>query len=316
MILACGTFFIRSLVLYNIVGTQILDFMNIGIGKPRTEITFSYTSKFNVAASAALSGTGLSLLNYGIKNYIEFAYGNSWFVPLAFLAGIIVLAMRRSKADILFAIVLLSYLPLLYQTSLGGRVEDTSRYSLVILPVIVTIAAFYFDTIYDFTKHYYKKLALVVFVVVIAISLVSFGIKLFSMKSVKEFSPLFFKACDFIKQNTTSSALLLTIWDHQAVYNCQRNVITPNGLPDQGDIELSNDVNLSVSRLKAHGITHVFIQKFSISSGKEQDKYPIDFINFMNSNPKNFKKVFENGADIQTCAQQDGCSGNIIYEVA
>jgi len=318
--LVYGTFFLRNFVLFNITGTQILDF----ITKSKTDIIFSYTSKFNVTSAAPLRGTGLSVINYGIKNYIEFAYGNPWFVFLGLLGGFIVLAMKRSKADMLLAIMLVSYLPVLYQTTLGGRVEDASRLALVILPVIAVIAAIYFDTVYDFIKNYYKKLALIVFVLVIVLSMQQLYTKLLArddkrnyvgMMGVKQFSPLFFDACDFIKKNTTANSLLLTIWDHQAVYNCQRNVITPNGLPDQGDIELSKDVNLSVSRLKVHGITHVFIQKFSISPGIEQDRYPIDFINFMNDNPKNFKKIFENGASIETCASQDSCSGNIVYEV-
>jgi len=309
--LVYGPFFVRNLALFNITGIHFFDF----ITKPTTDITYSYTSKFTMAASAPLSDTGLSVLNYGIANYIEFSYGNPWFVPLAFLGGFIVFMMRRSKVDMLLAVVLISFLPIAYLTAFGGRSEDTSRYALVILPAIGVVAAIYFDTIYDFIKHYYKKLALIIFVVVIVLSIMTMYVKLYSMKSVKQFSPLFLQACDFIKQNTTANSLLLTIWDHQAVYNCQRDVITPNGLPDQGDIELSNDVNLSVSRLKANGVTHVFIQKFSISSGTEQDKYPIDFINLMNDNPQSFKKIFENGADISTCASQDSCAGNIVYQV-
>lgn len=306
-----GTFFIRNLALFNMTGTGFFSF----ITKPKTIITFSYTPKFNVAAAAPLSDTGLNILNYGITNYISFAYGSPWFVPLAFLAGSIILLMRRSKVDIFLVIVLLSYLPVLYQTAFGGRSEDASRYALVVLPAIVTIAAVYFDAIYDFIKQYYKKLALVVFLLIIVLSLLGLYTKLYSMKGVKQFSSLFLDACDFIKHNTTSNALLLTIWDHQTVYNCQRDALSPNGLPDQGDIMLSNDVNISIPRLKAHGITHVFIQKFSISSGTEQDRYPISFINFMNDNPKSFKKTFENGASVNTCSQQDGCAGNIVYQV-
>ena len=310
--LVSGTFFIRSFVLYNITGTQLLDF----ITKAKTEITFSYTSKVNVAGAAPLSNTGLSVVNYGIKNYIEFAYGNPWFLFLGFLGGSIVLLMKRSKADILLIVIMLAYLPIMYQTTLGGRSEDTSRLALVALPAITAVAAIYFDTVYDFIKNYYKKLALIVFVLIIVLSVQQLNSKLISMKSVKQFSPLFFEACDFVKKNTTSDSLLMTIWDHQAVYNCQRNVISPNGLPDQGDIELSKDVNLSVSRLKAHGINYIFIQKFSVSSGTEQDRYPMDFINLMNENPNKFQKIFENGASVETCSQQDGCGGNIIYKVA
>lgn len=305
------TFFVRNLVLFNITGVQVFDF----ITKPRTEITFSYTSKTSVSAAAPLSGTGLAVLDFGIRNFIEFAYGNPWFVPLGFLGGIIVLMMKRSKVDMLIILSLAAFLPIFYLTAFGGRTEDTSRYALVVLPVIAVIAANYFDTIYDFIKQYYKKLALVVFLLVIVLSIQALNTKLVSMLGPKQFSPMFFEACDFVKQNTTADATLLTIWDHQAVYNCQRNVITPNGLPDQGDIELSKDINLTVSRLKAHGITHVFIQKFSISQGTEKDKYPIEFINLMDNNPKSFKKIFENGAPISTCAQQDSCGGNIVYEV-
>jgi len=309
--LVYGTFFLRNLLLFNITGVQFFDF----ITKPKTDITFTYTSKTDVAAGAMQSGTGLSVLDYGIRNYIEFSYGNPWFIVLGFIAGFIVLLMKRSKTHVILAVALIAFSPIIYFTAFGGRSEDTSRYALAVLPVISAIIALYFDTVYEFIKHYYSKIALIVFVLVIVLSAQQLNDKLIAMKSVKQFSPLFFEACDFVKKSTTADSLLMTIWDHQAVYNCQRNVVTPDGLPDQGDIMLSNDANLTVSRLKAHGITHVFIQKFSVSQGAEHNRYPITFINMMDGNTKSFKKIFENGASINTCASSDGCGGNIIYQV-
>lgn len=131
------------------------------------------------------------------------------------------------------------------------------------------------------------------------------------MKLVKLFAPSFFDACNFIRQNTMDDALILTVWDYATTYNCQRNVYQITAMPDSGDIVLSGDVDLSLSRLKAHGVTHIFVQKFSINPVH----YPPEFVRFLENNPDSFKKIYETGLDVDTCLNQGGCDGAVIYQI-
>ena len=131
------------------------------------------------------------------------------------------------------------------------------------------------------------------------------------MAQVKQFSPLFFEACNWVKQNLPENITLTTIWGHRAAYSCQRNAVG-----HKVDIFLSRDVNYTKEIANKQGITHLFIQKFSIYDVPLAEKYGIESIQFFESNPETFIKVFENGPELEQCLQQGGCDGNIIYEIA
>ncbi len=83
------------------------------------------------------------------------------------------------------------------------------------------------------------------------------------------------------------------------------------------DISLSRDLNYTLSVAKQLGITHIFIQKFSIDSQNQhlQENYDLDFVQFLENNPEHFKNIYENGLSLQECLQQGGCDGNIVYEI-
>ena len=247
-------------------------------------------------------------------NYAEFAYGNIFFVFLGVLAGLITLIARKDKFDVLILLVLLSFIPVFYFGSLG-RAEDASRYTLGVTPVLALISGSYFGILYSFIRTHFKKISIIVLIVVIFFAYQNLRDKVEGMKQVKQFSPMFFEACDWAKKNTDSKSLFMAIWDHQTAYNCERKVIAPGGLPDQADVELSSDAGLVHTRLKAHGINYVFIQKFSMTIGKEQNKYPVNFIGVMDLNKDKFKNVFENGPTVSDCINAGGCDGSIIYQV-
>ena len=130
------------------------------------------------------------------------------------------------------------------------------------------------------------------------------------MLQVKQFSPAYFEACDWIKVNTAEDSVLMTIWSNRAVYNCQRNV---EG--NIADISLSTDVNYTLNKTKLYGVTHIFIQKFSMSDTPMSEKYTIEFVQFLENNPDHFVNIFENGPGLQECLMAGGCDGNIVYEV-
>ena len=139
--------------------------------------------------------------------------------------------------------------------------------------------------------------------------------KLETMQKVKQFSSTFFEACDWIKLNTDKDSLIMTIWAHRAAYNCDRTISRYGDLPDIEDIILSNNETLVKERLEAHGVTHLFVQKFSMNNdGYYLEKYPVSFVEFLESNPDTFKKVYENGPPVEQC-YNTLCDGNIVYEI-
>jgi len=290
--------------------------------------TFDYASGKTFSSPSGTEGSTADVLKMGFTNYLTFAYGNVWFAMFAFVCGIFILGYKKHSKDVVILLMLLSFIPVMYLGS-GGRSEDAARYMLGLTPLIALAAAVYFESLYEFIKKYYKMLGMVVIIFVVFFALLNakcflptdscrglgVGYKLDIMQSVKQFSPEFFKAATFIRHNTTADALIMTVWDHQTVYNAQRNAICFDCLPDAGDIVLSNNLALSLSRLKAEGITHIFIQKFSLQKEDQITKYPLSFVKFMNDNPKNFVNLYETGPDADTCISQGGCDGAIIYEV-
>jgi len=205
---------------------------------------------------------------------------------------------------------LLLFSSVFYYTS-NGRAEDTARYTLGVVTFVGIICAIYFDEIINFVKKYYKQAGLIFFVAIISLSFLNLRNKLNTMDSVKKFSPLFFDACDFIKKNTTEDSLLFTVYASPTVYNCERGAL----LRDEADIMLSNDLNLTLDRLNTHGFTHIFVQKFALSSGQYREGFPISFVQFLSDNPEHFVKLYENGPTIDQCIQAGGCDGTIFYEI-
>jgi len=180
-----------------------------------------------------------------------------------------------------------------------------------VLSIILGFGLFIASAYFLYQKNYKYAMMATFFSFIILFSFTNFYDKITGMVQVKQFVPSFFDACNFIKQNTTNDVLILTVWDYATTYNTQRNVYQLTGLPDSGDIMLSGDVNLTLSRLKAHGVTHIFVQKFSINA----NYYPVEFINFLEDNPKKFVKIYETGSDLQQCIQSGGCDGNILYQI-
>jgi len=190
------------------------------------------------------------------------------------------------------------------------RAEDTARWTLEWLPVIVLVSSIYLDEVYLFIRKYVKTFALIMFVLVILFGIEMLSIKASSMWQIKQFSTLFFDACNWIKQNTPKDSLIMTVWVHRAVYNCQRN-----GVGNMADISISQDVEHILSTAKENGITHLFIQKFSLSNTAYAESYTVDFVRLLQNNPDHFKVIYENGPSLDQCIQQGGCDGNIVYEI-
>lgn len=253
-------------------------------------------------------GTEMDVFRMGFVNYLEFAYGNIWFVMLAFSAGLFLIFSKTDKVGKIMLLMLALYIPLFLVST--RRAEDTSRYALILLPVISIIAGKYFDSVYEFIKNYQKHIALIVFIVILYLGYTTATAKIAVMSQVKQFSPLFFEACEWVKENTPENSLLSTVWTYRTAYSCQRSITG-----SEADMALSNNVTHILSTAKQLGVTHIFIQKFSLSNQALSEKYPVSYVQLLEGNSTHFKKVFENGPSLNQCLQQGGCDGNIVYEI-
>lgn len=307
LMLITSGYFLRNLVQYHSFSCY-LPILNIGGVCSKS---FDYKNSYTSETPASKSGVEQNIINFGIFNYIEFAYGNIWLVALPFLCGLFILFLKKEWE---FTILLISFIPIFYLGS-QGRAEDMARYTISFVPIVGIVSARYFFEIFLFVRKYYSSLAILVFILILIFGFMEMREKLNTMKRVKGFSKLFFEACDNVKREVEKNALFLTIWDHQTIYNCQRNAIGPGNLPDNPDIMLSGDINLTTSRLKAHGFTHIFIQKFSLSKEGDLSGYPINFVQFLENNPEKFKKIYENGERNLNRCIYNGCDGTMIYEI-
>jgi 4-amino-4-deoxy-L-arabinose transferase-like glycosyltransferase len=286
------------------------------------EVKTDYKPKYEFVGRIEETGTEASALKIGLVSYLDFAYGTIWLVPLTFLCGLMFLLKNRSKENIVLLIFLIASFIIIYRT-FETRAEDLARYSLVALPLIATISAMYLNQIAENLKKYHTSLVYVLLILILIAAFFNMNGKISAARTFDEssqsyvgykmFSKNFFDACNWIKQNTPKDSTLLSVHTHPTVYNCQRNAIWELG--DLPDIILSNNVTLVLERLKLHGISYIFVQKFSLSSQAYRVSYPISFVQFLEQNENNFKNVYENGPDMTSCARAGGCDGTIVYKV-
>jgi len=285
--------------------------------------TGAFKAQYSYAGRTTQTGTEASVFSLGIVNYLDFAYGNIWLVMVAFFAGAILLIdpIRNGWAKGLalpeiqpfdFALIgmLVLYVLLFIFGKITPRSEDTARFSLMWAPVIALVAAKFLDEAYLFIRKYQKYVALVVFGAVMFLGWSAAMPKIATMYQVKQFSPLFFEACDWAKANVPQDAVLSTVWTYRTAYSCQRNVDA-----SLADMALSNNVTHILEVTKKVGITHIFVQKFSLSDQSLSETYPVSYVRLLEANPGHFKKVFENGDSLETCVNEGGCDGNILYQV-
>jgi len=259
-------------------------------------------------------GTEGTVLNMGIKGYLQFAFGKIYFIPLLFLCGLSYLLYNKDdKRYVILLIFLFSFIPFFIFRS-HDRAEDIARYLLGMIIPMSLIIGIYLDKICEFLESHYSRLPIYVFIFIFVLSFFTLNEKLEVMKTVKQFSPSFFEACEWIKENTPENATLYTVWANRAIYSAQRNCIPYAAIPDSRDILLSNNATLSHERMKIEGIDYIFVQKFSIKTEPYRESFPTNFVIMLESNPNKFKKVYENGQVSYQCLY-GGCDGNIIYKV-
>lgn len=274
----------------------------------------NYQDKYEFAGRVEQVGTEANVFSIGLTSYLDFAYGNLLLTVFGFFSGLFFLISEKSKTDIFVILALLSFVPIFIVSV--GRAEDTARYTLGATSSVALVCGIWFDKLREFLNKSFKYLGVIVFLFILLYSYLTLMNRLSVLTSVKKFSLTFFEACDWVKKNLPENSRLMTIWVYRAIYNCQRN-----GLGNQPDIALSKDLNLTLQAAKTNGITHLFIQKFSIDPQNKHflENYDLEFVEFLEAHPEHFVKVYENGASLEQCKQywQAGyqCDGNIIYEI-
>ena len=314
LLLITSTFFVRNLVYYK---TPVCGVPFSWFFKSTCAIDTGKTSTYSFAGRTNLSGTESSVFNVGIMSYLNFAYGFTYngvyLLIFGFLGGLLLLATRRNTTNLIIIFSMIVFLLLFLFPDITNRAEDTSRYLLTWSPLIALIAGIYFSEMHDFIKKYLKSFAVIIFVVILVLSFMEVQTKLVGLKPVKAFSAYFFDACNWVKQHpdkVPENSIITTVWTHRTAYNCQRDVT--GGDPD---FVVSGNVSLALSTMKERGITHVFIQKFSISTQNLSENYPWQYVQMLENNPKIFEKIFENGEPDLTKCSSGNCDGTIIYKV-
>jgi len=316
--LIVGPWLLRNIYFYGNPSCSALPFFSTKgcIVKP------DYKPKNDFIGRIAETGTESSALKIGLINYLNFAYGNVFLVPLTFLCGLMFLLKNRSKENIILLIFLIASFVIMLRT-FETRAEDFARYGLVAVPFIAIMSAMYLGQITEFLKKYHTILVYIFLAIILVAAFFNLNDKVVSARrfddssqtyvGYKMFSKSFLDACEWIKNNTPKDSLLLSLNTHPTIYNCQRNAIWE--LDDLPDIILSNNVTLVLDRLKVNGINYIFVQKFSLSNQAYRVSYPVSFVQFLDQNKNNFKNVYENGPSITTCANMGGCDGTIVYQV-
>jgi len=312
-ILITAGFFVRNLGLYG-VPECYLPFTDKIYNKSSCkyksllDISEVTTFKYKYEGRTEQVGSEQSVYGMGIINYLDFAYGNIWLVTLGVFGGIIISLYRKDLTSTLLLLIFLTILPYFHFTT--PRAEDAARNLLAWSPFFAIFAGVYFGRLFEFIQDYQKYIAVVIILIVIILSYQNLISKTTVMKQVKQFSPAFFEACNWVKNNLPGNAVLSTVWVHRAAYSCER--VTVGNHPD---IFISKDIDLIKQTAKTIGVTHLFIQKFSLSTRPLSEVYTIDSVQFFENNTNHFKKVYENGTPIEQCIQQGGCDGTLIYEI-
>jgi len=268
-----------------------------------------FEENYNFVGQAIPIGTEASTLSIGLMNYFEFAYANTYFTILPFIAGLILLYMKKDKLSLLIFINFLIFVLLL--AALGrARAEDVARYTLGFASLIALISSYFYKEVFDFIARYYKYLA---YIFVFAILVFSFSVvnaRLDTLYKVKVWDPSFFEACKWVKENVLQNESISTIWGHNGAWCSDRNMA-----PAFADLLLSYNLTHILKVLEENKIDYLWIQKSSIDALNRgyAGNYPSSFIRILVENPKHFIKVYENGQPIEQCLQ--GCYGQAIFRV-
>ncbi len=304
-VLVSGSYFLRNFALYN-VPTCYIPF---GLADTSGCFIKDFEEIRSFETRSLVGGTESNILAFGLVNFVNFAYGNFWLFAIGLVGGIVVFLSRKDEKTKFFIFSMMVFsLYVIYTTF--NRVEDLARQALFWSSLLVVISGVYWAELYKMLNKFVKFLGILVVVMLLFFSYQNIKLKLDVMENVKQFSPAFFEACGWVKENLPKDVIILTFWGHRTAYSCERTVS-----PGWADIRLNDNPDDMLNVIKMHGITHLFIQKFSITQQPSRESYSVNFVQLLENNPDKFVNIYENGPALSQCLQSGGCDGNIIYKV-
>jgi len=333
----------QQLVLYNkiclphqsVVSRLLNDviFKNFNGSCEKVLIDYKDTLKFEGRTEQV--GSEVDVFSFGLENYISFAYGNpAIFFILTFTVSMSYLYFykRFELLILLFPIFqativwLLIFYPLTGDLGIFYRAEDTARSLYFFNPFLSLYIAFFIIFLQDFFKNLFKRnekwgkymffiLFFVLLIYIVSISWSNYSSKLEVMKKVKTFSPYFFEACEWVKNNLDKNATLMSLWGHRVVYACERNV------GGTADLRLSNNATFVNELAKRLGVDYFFVEKFSIDplNRRLAEMYDLSWVKMLYENKNYFEVIYENGNPFNQCKEMLTrgyvCDGVIIFKV-
>ena len=272
--------------------------LNNGCG-PVSDISIPTNNDLEYVGRTAAGGTEANLLDFGLLNYFNFAYGFAFTV--IFLFSIAFIGVRKKIIDKELILWLISIIPLLYFST--WRAEDTARYLLPLVVPMAIISGIFISNAHEKIKKYNSMIA-IFFIIILIASASYYGYeKITIMKQVKQFSPGFFDACDWVKENTPQDSIILTKFASRVAYQCDRKI---GYIPHGPTVFLAYN-DSSYEHMKLHGIDYVYIIEGLISNQELAEYYPYRFVQYIESSP-HFKLVYDN-------RNVYGVNGVRIYEV-
>ncbi len=304
-------FFLHNYLQANTFGIPVLD----SFTKGSSVVILKEIPQINEGSRAfgglGGGGTSDSIIRMGVINYVEFAY--TQLVVLLASIGLLYMLMNRKKTEVFIIVWLVLVLGINYYLSSNGRAEDSARALLVTATPLAVLAGLSSEKIYSSLKnaHNIGAMIAIVFVAIMVVwTLNATNAKAQSLKPIKQFSPSFFQACDWIKENTEKGSLLATVWQHRAEYACRRDTVWI-GDPGIDQAVLARNSN-TTQIFKLHGADYIFVQKFSVRPGNEAESYPVDFVNFIANSP-DYKLAYETEQNCLGKGEVADCS--MVYKV-
>lgn len=311
------------------------DFLNNYLEGSCEIETIKYKNIYNFEGRTERVGSEVDLFSFGLVEYINFAYGPSTFIIFFFFIGVIYLLFFK-KIDFLFPLIsvilltigwLIIFYPLTNNLGVMYRVEDMARYLYFFNPFVafyVSIFVYAFREFLDSILYKNKQIKKILYFFLILLALVfviykftiSYLQKLEIMRILKTFSPYFFDACEWVKNNLEKNVTLMSLWSYRVLYSCERNV---GGV---GDLRLSDNSTFINELAKKIGIEYFFVEKFSIDplNRNLEERYNLKWVELLVNSSEKFEIVYENGVPFEKCKKEYllrgyQCDGIIIFRV-
>lgn len=298
---------------YYLLGNPGFQTERIGLDFPSRDILkdFKTSNDFELkGVTESAIGTGATIMNMGLLNYIQFAYALAPFIFAVIGASYMFMERKKENTLVLMLFFLFFFVALLVST---GRSEDAARamlYTTVPLSIMAGVSVErIIKSIKSQDENFIKIVSIILVFIIFLFAMTSISAKTESLRPIKEFSPAFFEGCNWIRRNTPENSLLVTLWQHRAEYACKRDCIF-TGAPGGAEMMLSGNER-TYEIMKLHGADYVYIQKFSMSPGNEEESYPWVFVKYIRDS-ENFEKVHEYPENCMVSNIQD-CV--VIYKV-